>query len=177
MNFLDLIILFLMAGALIQGYKWGLILQITSLVNYILAIWIAFEFTDEFAPVISKLWSLPDSVSGGWMALVPVEKAIYSLIAFVVLLIGTRLLLSLAATLINQVANLPILSAVNRSGGVLFGLAKVLLLTFVLVNVLNVIPWSTGQKVVEGSFLASAVTGWTPDLAKELNQLFQGKML
>lgn len=177
MNLLDLVIFLLLIGALIQGYRRGLVSQVTSLINYILAIWIAFEFTDEFAQVISQLWSLPDSAKEGWMAFVPVETAIYSLVAFFVLLFGTRLILSLAATLINQVANLPILSLVNRSGGVLFGVAKVLLLTFILVNVLNVIPWSTGQKAVEGSILASAVTGWTPDLTEEFNQLFQGKIM
>ncbi len=177
MNLLDLVILLLLIGALIEGYQRGLVRQITSLVNYIIAIWIAFEFTDELALIISQLWSLPDSTREGWMAYVPVETAIYSLIAFIVLLFGTRLVLSLVATLINQVANLPILSLVNRSGGVLFGLVKVMLLTFILVNVLNVIPWSTGQEAVEGSIMAGAVTGWTPDLTEELNQLFQGKMM
>lgn len=177
MNLLDLVIFLLLIGALIQGYRRGLVSQVTSLINYILAIWIAFEFTDEFAPVISQLWSLPDSAREGWMAFIPVETAIYSLVAFLVLLFGTRLILSLVATLINQVANLPILSLVNRSGGVLFGVVKVLLLTFILVNVLNVIPWSTGQEAVEGSILASAVTGWTPDLTEEFNQLIQGKIL
>ncbi|MGA8943326.1 MAG: CvpA family protein [Thermoactinomyces sp.] len=177
MNLLDLVILLLLIGALIQGYRRGLVSQVAALFSYILAIWIAFEFTDELAPVIGQLWRLSDSSAGEWMAFVPIEKAVYSLIAFLVLLFGTRLVLSIAATLINQVANLPVLSLVNRSGGVLFGLAKVLFLILILVNVLNVIPWSTGKEAVDGSILASAITGWTPELTEELGQLLQGKIL
>lgn len=177
MNVFDLIVLLLLAGALVQGYQQGFVKQVTSLISYILSIWVAFQYTDELAPVLSNLWELPDSTQEGWMVLLPMEKVIYSVIAFFILLIGVRWILSIVASLINQVANFPILYSINKTGGAILGLAKVLLITFILVNVLGAIPWSAGQEAVEGSIVAHAFSGWTPDLTQELDRLFQGKAL
>lgn len=179
MNVFDLIVLLLLAGALIQGYQQGFVRQVIALISYILSIWVAFQFTDDLAPVLSDLWDLKlsDSAQEGWMALLPVEKVIYSVIAFFILLIGVRWLLSIAASLIDQVANLPILHSINKAGGAILGVAKVLLVVFILVNVLGAIPWSTGQEAIEGSMVAHAFAGWTPDLSQELGRLFQGKAL
>ena len=77
MNGFDMIVLLLLAGALIQGYRQGFVMQVTSLLSCILSLWIAFHFTDELAPVLSNLWKLPDSTQQGWMTLVPVDKMIY----------------------------------------------------------------------------------------------------
>lgn len=177
MNGFDMIVLLLLAGALIQGYQQGLVMQVTSLVSYLLSLWIAFHFTDELAPVLSNLWDLPDSAQQGWMALLPVDKMIYSAMAFFILLIGARWVLSIFASLLNQVASFPVLHSINKAGGAILGLAKVMLITFIMVNVLAVLPWSTGQEAVEGSKVAHAITGWTPDLTRELDRLFQGKAL
>ncbi|MBA4494546.1 CvpA family protein [Paenactinomyces guangxiensis] len=172
MNLFDLILLLLLIGLCIRGYQRGLILQAASLLGFFIGIWAAYQFTDELAPVLSEILPLPDSVSSGWMALLPIDKLLYSGLAFILLLVGCKFLLSIAATLINQAAKLPVVRLFNRSGGLLLALLQAFLLFVVLVYVLNVIPWTTGQDAVKESLFAQGILSVTPDLTQSLKELF-----
>jgi uncharacterized membrane protein required for colicin V production len=173
MNLFDLILFLLLIGSLIRGYQRGLVLQATSLIGFFIGIWAAYQFTDELAPVMSEVLPLPESVSSGWLALLPIDKLFYSSIAFLALLFGSKLLWSIAAALVNQIANLPVISAFNRTGGVLFGLLQSLLLFVILVNVLQILPWTTGKEAVADSLLSQLLLAITPDLKEGLIKLFQ----
>jgi membrane protein required for colicin V production len=175
MNPFDFILVLLLIGLCIRGYQRGLVLQAASLFGLFIGIWAAYQFTDELAPVLSEILPLPEQVSSGWMALLPIDRLIYSGLAFLLLLFGSKLILSIAATLVNQFAKLPVVSLLNRAGGVLVALVQTLLLFVVLVNVLHVLPWAAGQDAVNESMLSQSILQITPDLTRELKELFLGK--
>src|SRR4051812_43880097 len=111
MHILDGIILLLLIGGLLRGYRRGLILQAASLAGLVLAWVVAFHFTDEVAPVLQKNVPLPQSVTGGGlMHLLPLERALYSVMAFLLLFFGTKLVISIVSRVLNQLAQLPVLS-------------------------------------------------------------------
>lgn len=97
-----------------------------------------------------------------------VDRLLYSSIAFLVLMFGCRIILSLVVALINQVAKLPVLSFFNRSGGVLFALAKLAIITIIVVNLLTILPWAKGQEAMKESIVAQACIEMTPTLGDEM---------
>ncbi|SEM98852.1 CvpA family protein [Lihuaxuella thermophila] len=175
MNHFDFILVLLLIGLCLRGYQRGLVLQAASLFGLLIGIWAAYQFTDELAPVLSETLPLPEQVSSGWMALLPIDKLIYSGLAFLILLFGSKLILSIAATILNQFATLPVVSLFNRAGGVLVALLQTVLLFIVLVNVLHVLPWTQGQDAVNESMLSQAILQITPDFTRELKELFSAK--
>lgn len=177
MNLFDFILSLLLVGSSIRGYQRGLVLQAASLFGLFIGIWAAYQFTDDLAPVLSEMWPIPESASSGWLSLLPIEKLLYSGLAFFILLIGTKFLLSIAATLINQVAKLPVVSFFNQSGGLVLALVQTLLIFVILVNVLHVLPWQTGQDAVNESLFAQGILTITPDLTEGMKDLFKGSPL
>jgi uncharacterized membrane protein required for colicin V production len=95
---------------------------------------------------------------------------LYKGAAFVLLYFGGKLLFSFAVSLINQLANLPVVSLFNRTGGVFFTALQMILLTIVLVHLLQVLPWKTGQEVVRSSLLAQAFLKITPQVSNDLRE-------
>jgi membrane protein required for colicin V production len=177
MNSLDLIVILLLAGAVMQGYRMGLVLQAATLASWLAAAWVAWQFTDELAPVIAETWPLPESMKSGWLALLPVDRMIHSGISFVLLFIGTRFLLSIVVSLVNQAANLPLISWFNRSGGVIVSLLKTVLVTGMAVHLLHALPWESGRDAVRDSVIARTVLEMTPGVTDELKELFLGQPL
>lgn len=172
MNLLDLAFVLLLAGSIFRGVQRGLIMQATSLFGLLIGIWVAFQFSDDLAIVFSEWWSLPDSTKEGWLALLPVEKALYSIVAFLVLLFGTKFAISIVSQLLNQIASLPVLSFVNKTGGALLAVISFVLFSVVIVNVLHVLPWEAGQQAIEDSSIAQGLLAITPDLRETFMSVF-----
>jgi uncharacterized membrane protein required for colicin V production len=168
MGWFDLIVLLFLIGAVLQGYRRGLVLQAASLVCYAVSIWLAYLFADDLAPVVAEEWPLPKTGQTALLTFLKVDKLLYTVLAFFVLMIGIRLVLSLVVTLINQVTKLPVVSTLNRSGGVLFAVAKLTVITVVIVHMLTVLPWATGQTAMKESVVAQACIQMTPTLTEEL---------
>jgi len=176
MNLFDLLIVILLIGSVVQGYQRGMVLQAASLIGYVLAIWIAYGWTDEVAPALSKVLPLPDPVTDGWMSLLEVDQLIYSAVAFVLLFFVAKIVWSMIISSLHMMTHLPVLSLVNRSGGVVFSLAKATVVLLVVVYLLNSLPWETGQEAVQDSWIAQLILDITPGLAQEMKWLIQGQM-
>jgi uncharacterized membrane protein required for colicin V production len=174
MNAFDLILILacLLFGWV--GYRQGLIIQLISLFSWIIAVWVAYTFTDEVAPVINQ-WITPDDYQADdGLALLPMDKMISSGIAFLLLFFGTRLLLRVLSSFINVVGKLPIISMVNGIGGLLLAELKLVILLLIGVNLLHVLPWEVGREAVDGSVISQAILQITPDITKSIKELFLG---
>ncbi|TCS96687.1 CvpA family protein [Hazenella coriacea] len=172
MNLLDIVFILLLAGSIFRGVQRGLVMQAASLFGLLIGIWVAFQFTNDLAVVFSEWWSLPDSTKEGWLALLPVEKAVYSIVAFLVLLFGTKFAITIVSNLLNQVASLPVLSLLNRTGGALLAVISFVLFSVVIINVLHIMPWETGQQAVRDSSIAQGLLAITPNLKETFMSVF-----
>jgi uncharacterized membrane protein required for colicin V production len=177
MHVLDVIILILLIGGLLRGYRRGLILQAASLAGLVLAWVVAFQFTGDVVPVLQKNVPLPESVTGnGLLRLLPLERALYSVIAFLLLFFGTKLVVSILSGVLNQLAQLPVLSLLNRIGGLILGGLQSVLLLWLMVNLLHYLPWETGQAAVQQSAIAQKMLVSSPEWTAELKQLLHDAM-
>lgn len=163
MNGLDIVILLLFIGGMFVGYRRGLVRQATSLVGWFLALMVAYQFSGSFADTLENLLPLSESATGGFLnTFFPIREGIYTALAFLILFLGVKFGFSILARLIDPLVKLPIIATVNRVGGLLFGLLKVFIVIFVLVNVMHLIPATT--ETVEESLLGRSIWQLSPDL-------------
>lgn len=165
MGGMDWIIIIMIVLGVIQGYRKGLIKEAASLAGIILSLFVAYKFSNDLASVLQGTIPLPESWTQGTITmLLPVEKGIYLFIAFLLLFIVTKILISIIASILTGLANLPVLSQLNGIGGALFGFVKVFVVMMVAVNLLSLLPWTTGQEAVENSSLSQGILDITPSL-------------
>lgn len=98
----------------------GLVREVVSLVSWVVAFYVATHYGDILVP-----W-LPGAVSGDVARMI---------VAFVVLFIGTRIVMAILARLVNLVLHATGLTLLDRFLGALFGLAKGMLVALALVLV------------------------------------------
>ncbi|MDR6226524.1 CvpA family protein [Desmospora profundinema] len=167
MSWMDVVIVLLLIGALLQGYRKGLIKEASALLGVIVALYLAWRFSSELSESLAGVIPLPESLSGGVWGLLPLEQAIYTLLAFVLIFVVVRILLSVVASVLTQLFRVPVLAQINGVGGAVLGLLKVLLVILVVVNLLATLPWESGQTAVQQSTLSQSLLELTPELGSQ----------
>ena len=120
MTAFDYVLLFLLVGFMLISMTKGLVREVISLVSWVVAFYVATHYGDILIP-----W-LPSAVSGDVMRMI---------VAFIVLFIGTRIVMAILARLVNVVLHATGLTLLDRFLGALFGLAKGALVALALVLV------------------------------------------
>jgi membrane protein required for colicin V production len=105
-NWLDIIILVILVGAVFYGLKTGIIKTVLSLVGLVVGVILAGRYYTAFA------WSL---------AFIPRED-IARAVAFGIIFIAVMLIAAVVAGLLKWVTKLVMLGWVNHLGGAVFGL-------------------------------------------------------
>ncbi|WP_168188595.1 CvpA family protein [Thermoflavimicrobium daqui] len=173
MNLFDILIIVLFVFSCIFGYRKGLFTQVFSLVSWILAIGMAYLFTDEFAPIISHLIGFQNEET--LMSLLSMDKLISSVTAFLILFVGAKLILGWIGFLLRPLFRLPVLSLLNQSSGLILGAIKISLLLIIIVNLLYFLPWTTGQRIINESLISQGILEVTPSLTEMFKALFLGQ--
>lgn len=106
MNWLDIVILVVMAVALFFGLRIGIIKAVLSLVGLIVGIILAGRY---YLPLAERLTFIP-------------QANLAEVAAFAIILIGTMLIASVAAALLKWTISMVMLGWVNHLGGAVFGL-------------------------------------------------------
>lgn len=172
MNLLDIVVLLLLAGAVLNGLRRGFVLQIASLIGFVLALVIAFRFSADLANGLGEV--VPVSASDGetpsWLSFLPLDAVLYRVIAFVLLFFGTKFLFRLIAGMLHHVVKLPVLNTVNRLAGVFLALVQIGIILVIAINVLQFIPGPKMQSLLQESWFATWVTSTTPALTSWLKE-------
>lgn len=122
MNILDIIFLFPLLYFLITGFRKGLIIEILSVIAFIIAIIGAMKLSNKL--IISSGLEL----SSKWLPYV----------AYIIVFLGIFILIITLAKLLQKIIKTAHLNIFNRIAGALFGLLKVVLL-------FSLILWITDQ--------------------------------
>lgn len=120
MTAFDYILLVLLVGSTLFSMTRGLVKEIIALASWFVAFYVAINYGDMFAR-----W-LPNAISG---------EALRMVVAFVVLFIGTRIVMMFLAKLLKLVLGASGLTSMDRLLGALFGFVKGVLIALVLVLV------------------------------------------
>ncbi len=167
---IDLLCIVILFGAAIMGFRQGLLVQLFSLISWIVALWMAYQWSDDLAPFI-KDWLFKGD---GWLSFVSIDQLVASLIAFLLLFFVVRFLLRLIQPLLGVIGKLPIVLQLDQLGGLFFSIIKSFVLMIIMVNLLHLLPWEDGQQMIENSFVAQKILSITPHLTQELKERFIG---
>lgn len=122
-NLLDLIILIPLLLFAFNGYKKGIIIEITTLAALLLGIYAALFFSDYTANLLTGSFNI--------------SKEYLNIIAFVATFIGVLVLVMILGRLLEKVVNLLMLGIVNKLAGAAFGILKGALLLSILIFLIN----------------------------------------
>jgi membrane protein required for colicin V production len=123
MNYIDIIIIALLAFAALLGVWKGFIHQLFGLIALFLGIWCAFHFSDFVASYIAK-W-----INQNEMAVTVISFAVI----FVIVILGVVLVGRIAEQLVKMVS----LGLLNRLIGLLFSVAKMALILSICIRLLQ----------------------------------------
>ncbi|MGG6430980.1 CvpA family protein [Anoxybacillus sp. D401a] len=172
---IDLLICFILLMGLMIGLKRGFILQFIHMTGFLVAFIVAYKYYAELAPRL-KLWvPYPSFGDGETMKLLiestNLDEAYYRAIAFAMLFFVTKIVMQIIGSMLDFVAQLPLLKSVNRWAGGALGFMEVYLLLFVLLYVSAFVPVSAIQQPLRDSFIASLIVKHTPILSNFVKQM------
>ena len=175
---LSVIIVLVLLGSFFIGLRRGFILQLIHLTGFFVAITVAYLFYKQFANYI-RLW-IPypqmanddDGVLSILAETINLENVYYNAIAFAILFFGTKIIMHIVGSMLDFVANLPILRTINGwlGGGLCF--LEAYLILFILLHVGGIIPIEMIQNSIQSSLVATMMIDNTPFLSELMNGLW-----
>jgi membrane protein required for colicin V production len=136
LNYFDLIVGIGLLYGVVKGFSRGLIVEMASIIAFVLGVWGALRFADQLLEYVSPYVTLPEGYG--------------KLIIYIVLFIGIVFGVSWVAKITTKVLKVIALGLLNRLAGALFGLCKwglifsLLVLVFLEINtVFTLLPEET----------------------------------
>ncbi len=170
-NALDYGLLLVIGFFAVMGGSRGLVRQLFDLAAWALSLYLAFLLGPTAAGELNRLFALDTYLN---QALGPlwgnfnVGASAVNALGFLAVLIVVKLVVELVAIMADFLANLPIIGTFNRVGGVAFGLAKGVVIVFVISALLTALPMGQFSAYVENSRVVSAVLGLSPALTAQI---------
>lgn len=141
MNPFDIVVVIILGYCLIRGFFRGLIKEISSLIGVLAGFYAGYTYYPGFAESLS-VWISSQTYS--------------NILAFMLLFCGVFIVISIMGIIIKYLMNIAFLGSIDRMGGVIFGAAKGILITSVLLLILTAfLP--KGAPLISKSLLAPHV--------------------
>ncbi|SFU60202.1 membrane protein required for colicin V production [Pustulibacterium marinum] len=147
MNYLDIVLGALLLFGLVRGFMKGLLLEIASLVAFILGIYCAIHFSFYVSDYLKPKLD--------W------EESTLNLVAFAIVFIGIAFGIHFIGKLLTKLANAATLGLMNKFLGAIFGFLKIgLVLSALLLffNSTNNLVRFIDEKTLEDSVLYKPIT-------------------
>lgn len=163
MNLLDIVLALIVGYCLIRGIFRGLIKELSSIVGVLGGFYAAYSYYPHLARHLDRWITNP-----GYL----------SILSFLVIFLLVFLLVSFAGVVIKYLMNIAFLGWSDRIGGAVFGFAKALLITTVLLLVLTTfLP--NNAAIIKESWVAHRMMRFSAYLAqvtpKEMKKSFTSK--
>ncbi|WP_273126683.1 CvpA family protein [Metabacillus sp. HB246100] len=173
---LDFVFVIILLFGILVGLKRGFILQFIHLTGFVIAYIVAYKYFDQLAPKL-KLWVPYPVTSEGsvFLSLLDgddLEGAYYRAVAFVILFIGTKIVMHIIGAMLDFVALLPVLKQLNRWAGSLLGFLESYLVLFIILFIGALLPIEQLQLALDQSVLADLIVNHTPYFSDKVNELW-----
>lgn len=173
---LDIILIILLIAGFFIGLRRGLVLQFIHLTGFIAAYVIAFIYYDNLAPKLNLWIPYPASAdSNAFFASLNhlnLEETYYRAIAFVLIFIAVKIVWQIFGSMVDFLADLPILRTANRWLGGLLGFIEIYLVLFVLLYIGALTPYLSIDKMIDHSAIAHAIIENTPIFSEKIHDLW-----
>ncbi|TSA37650.1 MAG: CvpA family protein [Porphyromonadaceae bacterium] len=124
MNWLDIIIILILAGGLVSGYKNGFVGEVASLAGLVLGIWGAIKFSWWTADLLERF--------GLTFSLMPI-------ISFIVTFLIITIIMQIIAGIISKLLEAISLNWINKIAGIIAGVFKAAIFVSVILLVLEAV--------------------------------------
>ncbi|BDG37036.1 CvpA family protein [Parageobacillus sp. VR-IP] len=177
----DLLLLFILLMGFMIGLKRGFILQFIHMTGFIIAFVVAYLYYEKLVPPL-RLWipyptfGDPETVKLLFES-THLDDAYYRAIAFAILFFATKIVMQIIGSMLDFVAQLPLLRSINRWAGGALGFVEVYLIVFLILYIGALVPIQSWQAKLQGSFLATAIVKHTPFLSEMLKQMWMRYMV
>ncbi|MFQ3542557.1 CvpA family protein [Halobacillus rhizosphaerae] len=173
---IDLLLLFILFIGVITGLRRGFILQLFHLISFVAAFIVAALYYDDLAPKLN-LWipypQFPENADWAvFLDSLPLEQAFYNAIAFAIIFFAVKVVLHIIASMLDFVADLPVLSTLNGLLGGILGFVENYVIIFVLLYIAALVPLVSVQNAIDHSFLAQFIIEHTPVFSNQLKTLW-----
>jgi uncharacterized membrane protein required for colicin V production len=171
---LDLIIIFLLLGGLITGFRRGLIVQIIHMSGFIIALIVAYLYYKQLAEKFVLWIPYPGVTAGSKLTLavetLDLDETFYRLLAFVLIFLVVKFALQLVASMFDFLKYLPVLGFVWRFAGAAFGFIEFYVLIFLVLYLVAMLPIEFIQNILNNSILAGTMFEHTPLLSETVKK-------
>ena len=171
---LDLLIIILLIGGLLTGFRRGLIVQIIHMTGFIAALVIAYLYYRQLAEKFVLWIPYPGVTADSKLSFVvgelDLDGTFYNLLAFVLIFIVVKFGLQLIASMFDFLKYLPILGFIARITGAIFGFIEFYILIFLVLYLALMLPIEFVQTFIGKSTLADAMFDHTPWLSETVKK-------
>ncbi|MBY0124024.1 CvpA family protein [Bacillus sp. S/N-304-OC-R1] len=173
---LDLAILAILIIGFFVGLKRGFILQLIHLTGFIIAFIVANMYYDKLAPKLTLWVPYPsfgkDTAFEMLFDQANLEDAYYRAIAFVVIFFAVKIVLHMIGSMLDFVANLPILKQLNVWAGGILGFIEIYLIIFILLYIAALVPVDSVQNALSDSIIAEGIIKNTPIFSQTIKEMW-----
>lgn len=171
---IDLLIIILLVGGLISGFRRGLIVQLIHMTGLFISVFAAYNY---YKPLAEKLilWvpypgaTAEEQLSWSFSNL-DLDMTFYRLIAFIIIFIGANITLQLIAAMFDFLKHLPVLGFGTRLFGAGLGFIEFYIIIFFLLSIFVLLPIEPVQKAIGHSLLAKSVFEHTPVISEAIKK-------
>jgi len=158
------------------GLRRGFILQVIHMTGFIVAFIVAVMNYDKLADKLVLWVPFPQMGNSSSLSLLfgsmDTENAYYNGIAFLVIFFAVKIVWQIIGSMLDFIAQFPILNMLNRWGGGILGFMETYLIMFVLLYLAALLPIQIVQEQIQGSFLAESIVMNTPYFSEKIKDLW-----
>ena len=164
---IDILLLIILAYGLLKGLTRGGVLQLFSLIGFIVALIVARIYAPDLGNIISSIIpsSDPETDNAVW-------TMFYNAVGFALLFFIVQLVIRKIASMLNLFTKLPVIGFLNRIVGAILGFVQMYLVAFVIILLLFLTPIGNTKALVEESNLAMEMLNSTPVLSDFFKTMF-----
>ena len=155
---LDIILGVIFLYFFVRGFKKGFIKQTSTILGIIIALIVAIRYYENF--------------QGFLVDFIDVSLPMLQFISFAIIFIVLNLVIHIIGMVIKNIIDIIFLEPVDRLLGGLLGVIKGGLLCYLLVLILDQIPYTQVVKIVDSSYLAGNLLKLTPIIQENIQNIF-----
>ncbi len=175
MNVVDFIIVIIFIGAVFRGYQLGLIRQLIYFLGFFVAFYLAYQFSGTLSPLLEGVIPSPDFEKSSLYMFAQsfdLKSMYYNAIAFFLIFIGSKIVLTIGGHILHQIASLPGLATINRLFGAIVGLIQAGLIVIIVIHGITIMPWEELHRYIYTSTTATFLMHLTPSFTDMLYHLW-----
>lgn len=159
LTLLDIIITVVFLYFIINGYNKGFIDQTSTILGLLIALYMAIKYYSYFQGYLAPY--------------LEVSQPMLQFISFAVIFVVFNIVIHILGVVAKNILNLLFLNSIDHIVGAALGLIKGTVLIYLMIMILDQVPYQDVSGLVDNSFLATNMMEMTPIIQKSLEDIFK----